>query len=345
MKLLRVLLACTVLACVATLAVVSKNAESPGARMSVSAEKFLAALDDAQKKKAAFDFDDKERTNWYFVPRQTADKKSTRKGLPLEEMNPAQKQAALELLKSTVSAAGFQTATTIMSLEKILKDVEKGGAMVRNSEWYFVSVFGTPSKTGQWGFRFEGHHLSLNFTLDKGAIVSATPCFYGANPATIKEGPRAGEQTLAGTEKFALELIAALDEDQQKVAKQKERFAETPEASTVPRVAAPKGIAAAKMTDKQKDILQKLIKDYASRMPEDIAAVELDRVKQAGLDKVHFAFSREEDAPGKPYTYRVQGPTFVIEFLNVQADSAKNPANHIHSSWRNIDGDFGLAKK
>lgn len=345
MKLLRVMLACVILVGVATLAVVSKNAESGGARLSGAAAKFLGSLDDAQKKKAAFEFDSKERINWYYVPRQTADRKPTRKGLPLEEMTAAQKQAALDLLKSTVSAAGFQTATTIMSLEKVLKDLEKEGAMVRNSEWYFVSVFGTPSKTGQWGFRFEGHHLSLNFTLDKGAIVSATPCFYGANPATIKGGPRAGEHTLAGTEKFALELIAALDEDQQKVARQKERFPETPEARAAPGVGAPKGLAAAKMTDKQKDILQKLIKDYASRMPEEIAAVELDRVKQAGIDKVHFAFSREEDAPGKPYTYRVQGPTFVIEFLNVQADSAKNPANHIHSSWRNIDGDFGMAKK
>jgi hypothetical protein len=345
MKLFRVLLAGVVLVGVAALAVVSKNAESNGTRMSAAAEKFLASLDETQKKKASFDFDDKERTNWYFVPHQSPDRKPLRKGLTLEDMNAAQKQAALDLLKSTVSAPGFKAATTIMSLEKILKDLEKGGAMVRNSEWYFVSVFGTPSKTGQWGFRFEGHHLSLNFTLDKGAIVSATPCFYGANPATIKGGTRDGEQTLAGTEKFAQELIAALDEDQQKTARQKERFKETPEGKPAPNVGAPKGLAAARMNDKQKDILNKLIKDYASRMREDIAEVELDRVQKAGIDKVHFAYSREDDAPGKPYTYRVQGPTFVIEFLNVQADSAKNPANHIHSSWRNVEGDFGLTKK
>jgi hypothetical protein len=345
MKLFRVMLAAVILIGVATVAVVSKNAESGGTRMSGAAEKFLAALEEGQKKKAVFDFDDKERTNWYFVPRQTPDRKPLRKGLPLEEMTAAQKQAALDLLKSTVSTPGFKAATTIMSLEKVLKDLEKGGAMVRNPDWYFVSVFGTPSKTGQWGFRFEGHHLSLNFTLDKGAIVSATPCFYGANPATIKGGPRAGEQALAGTEKFALELMATLDEDQQKVARHKERFPETPEAKSAPSVGAPKGLVAANMTDKQKNILDKLLKDYASRLPEEIATAELDRLHKAGIDKVHFAYSREEDAPGKPYTYRVQGPTFVIEFLNVQADSAKNPANHIHSSWRNIDGDFALPNK
>src|SRR5205823_6246524 len=130
-----------------------------------------------------------------------------------------------------------------------------------------------------------------------------------------------------------------------KVAQCKERFPETPEAKTAPGVGPAVGLAAEKMSDKQKQVLQKLIKDYASRLPVEIEVVELARIQIAGPDKVHFAYSREEDAAGKPYTYRVQGPTFVIEFLNVQADSAKNPANHIHSSWRNIEGDFGLNKK
>ncbi len=330
---------------VATLAVVSKNAETAGVRVNGAAEKFLAGLDDAQKKKAVFDFDDKERTLWYFVPRQTKDRKTLRKGLPLEEMNAEQKQAALDLLKSTVSTPGYRAATTIMSLEKVLKELEKMGTMVRNPEWYFVTVFGTPSKTGPWGFRFEGHHLSLNFTFDKGAIVSATPCFYGANPATIKGGPRAGEQALVNTEKLALELFDALDDDQKKITRQKTQFPETPEATTLSSVGPARGLAGSKMNDKQKDMLWKLIQDYTSRLPEEIASIELARAKKAGIDEVHFGFAREEDKPGKPYSYRVQGPTFVIEFLNVQGDSAGNPANHIHSSWRNLDGDFAIKKK
>ena len=345
MKLFRILLAGVIVVSLAGLAVISKNAESGGARMASAAEKFLGTLDAAQKKKAAFDFDSRERTLWYFVPRQTEDRKPTRRGLPLEEMNGEQKQAALDLLKSTVSAPGFKAATTIMSLESVLKDLEKNGRMVRNPGWYFVSVFGTPSRTGKWGFSFEGHHLSLNFTLEKGSLVSATPCFYGANPATIKAGPRAGEQALSGTEKFARDLEAALDEEQRKAARQKAHFPETPEATTAPRAGPARGLAAEKMDEKQKGLLMKLIKDYASRMPEEIAAVELERLQKAGTEKIHFAFSRDDDKPGKPYTYRVQGPTFVIEFLNLQADSANNPANHIHSSWRNLDGDFGIKKE
>src|SRR5262245_54191999 len=99
------------------------------------------------------------------------------------------------------------------------------------------------------------------------------------------------------------------------------------------------------MSEKQRNILQKILEDYTGRMPREVGAYERERVEKAVLDKVHFAFARDEDKPGKPYTYRVQGPTFVIEFLNVQADSGGNPANHIHSSWRNIQGDFGLVRK
>ena len=136
---------------------------------------------------------------------------------------------------------------------------------------------------------------------------------------------------------YAKELLAALDAEQKNAAHQKERFPETKDESTAPVAGRPAGLPAAKMDEKQKAILMKLIKDYASRLPDDVAAVEMDRLREAGVDKIHFAYSLEADKPGKPYTYRVQGPTFIIEFLNVQADSANNPANHIHSSWRNID--------
>ncbi len=345
MKLFRVLLAGVVLAGVTAVAVVSKNADSGGARMASSAERFLAALEPEQKKKATFDFDDKERTQWYFVPRQTKDKKPTRKGLALEEMNARQKEAALDLLKAATSAPGYKTATTIMSLENILRDLEKSGEMVRNPNWYFVTIFGSPSKTGKWGFRFEGHHLSLNFTIDNGSIVSATPAFFGANPATVKGGTRAGEQALPGTEKFAVALFDALDDEQKKAARQEKLFPEIEQAVVVPGVGKAKGLAAEKMNARQKELLKTLIKDYASRLPDDVATFEMDRIDKAGFDKVTFAFARDDDKPGKPYTYRVQGPTFVIEFINEQKDSAGNPVNHIHSAWRNVAGDFAMAKK
>jgi len=288
MKLVRVTLAGLVLAGVTALAVVSKNAESAGDRMVGAADKLLAALKPEQKTRAVFPFDDKERINWNFVPLQTADRKSTRKGLPLEDMSPEQKKAALELLRAGTSVKGYDAATTIMSLESILRDLEKGGRMVRDPDWYFFTLFGTPSKTGRWGFRVEGHHLSLNFTLDGGKVVSATPNFFGANPATVKAGPRKGLQTLGGAEKFALELFASLDDDQKKVARQEKQLPEIEQHVARPGGSrevdfTPKGLLAEKMNDKQRDLLWKLITDYAQRMPDDVGAHELDLVKKAGV--------------------------------------------------------------
>jgi hypothetical protein len=320
----------------------ARETEKAGPRMTVAAEKLLAGLDDGQKARATFAFDDKERTRWFFTPQQAAGK-ATRKGLRLAEMNDKQKKLTLDLLHASTSEAGYKKATLVMSLESILADLEKRGRIVRDPQWYFVSVFGTPAKTGKWGWRIEGHHLSLNFTLDGGQIVSATPCFYGANPAVVKGGKRKGLETLPEAAEPFRALVKLLDDDQRKVAQQKKQFPEIEEAKAKPGVGAAVGLAATKMNDRQKAELHRLIKGYAERMLPEVAAAELAEVKKAGLDKVHFAYAGD-GTPGKPYTYRVQGPTFVIEFLNEQRDSAGNPANHIHSSWRNIKGDFGLAK-
>ena len=344
MKLYRCLLAGTALAGLVGVAVLSQSAEPEGAKMATAADKFLGLLSAEQKAKAVFDFDSKERTNFHFVPMQTADKKPTRKGLSLQEMTPQQRQAARNLLETGTSATGFKTATTIMELESILADLEKGGRMVRNPNWYFFTIFGSPSRTGKWGWRVEGHHLSLNFTLDKGKITSATPAFFGANPATLQKGPRKGYQTLPEAENLARELIASLDDEQKKVARQPKEFPEIEQAVARPGVGAPKGISAAKLKAEQRTLLVRLIRAYANRLPADVAQAQLEKVEKAGIDKVHFAYAGEA-RPGKQHTYRVQGPTFVVEFLNVQPDSAGNPANHIHSAWRTLPADFGLGSK
>jgi hypothetical protein len=330
---------------VAAAIISSQEPEKPaGARMTDAAERFLASLNADQKARAVFAFDDKERTNWNFVPLQDKQGKPTRKGLRLEEMTAEQKKLALELVRAGTSKDGFTQATTIMSLESILADLEKSrGGLVRNPEWYFFSVFGTPGKTGKWGWRVEGHHLSLNFTLDGNKVIGATPYFFGANPAEVKAGDRKGLRTLPEAEDFARDLFESLTDEQKKVAFQPKQFPEIEQGKPIPNVGAPLGLPAAKMDDKQKAILQKLLKGYLGRMPPDVADVERAALLAAGVEKIHFAFAREDAKPGKPYTYRVQGPTFVIEFLNVQSDSANNPANHIHSAWRNVKGDFGTA--
>jgi hypothetical protein len=337
------LIALMMVAVLAGVAYVSQATEPVGLKMVSAADKLLASMSDEQKKKAAFDFDDKERLNWNFTPRQDANKKYTRKGVPLEEMSEQQQAAAKSLLAAGTSPDGYIKATTIMSLEAILRELEKGGSMVRNPGWYFFTLFGTPSKTGKWGWRVEGHHLALNFVVDGGKVLAATPAFFGANPAVLKSGPNKGKETLPEAEEYARKLFKSLDGNQQKVALQTERFPEIAERTPAPKVSAPKGLAAAKMNEKQRDILWQLVEAYAKRMPEEVASAELSQVRQAGVEQIHFAYQGGLE-PGERHTYRVQGPTFVIEFLNEQADSAKNPANHIHSAWRSIKGDFGLAK-
>jgi hypothetical protein len=338
----RLLLALLIVTGLAGVAYVSQENESAESKMTTAAEKFLDSLTKEQKTKTVIAFDDKERTNYNFVPLQK-DGKALRKGLTIEEMNAEQRDKAKELLKAGTSAEGYNKAITIMSLESILKALEKNNANVRNPEWYFFTVFGTPGKKGQWGWRVEGHHLSLNFTFKDGKLIAATPAFFGANPAKVMNGEeKKGLRTLPEAEDNALDLFAALDDDQRKIAFQPKQFPEIEQAKPKPTVGDPVGLPAAKMNEKQRGILMKLLEGYANRMPPEVAKAELAGVKDAGIEKVHFAFHRDDDKPGKPYTYRVQGPTFVIEFLNVQSDGANNPANHIHSAWRNIKGDFGL---
>lgn len=343
MRLIRIVVSLALIAGLSGLAVIAQKAETPGTKMTHAAEKFLEGLSAEQKKKALYDYDSEERTNWNFIPLQDKEKKSTRKGVPLEDLSPEQKKAALELLRTGVSPSGFEKATTIMSLEGILKELEKSGAMVRNPEWYFVTIFGKPSADGKWGWRIEGHHLSLNFVVDRGQIASVTPAFFGANPATVKAGPKAGLRTLPGAEDHAIALFKSLDEEQKKLAFKDKAFGEPEQKKAAPNVGKPTGVPAKKMTDTQKATLMKLLEDYTSRMPEVCGKEELDQVKKAGIDEIHFAYTGGTEA-GQPHTYRVQGPTFVVEFLNMQEDSAKNPANHIHSCWRRIHGDFGLNK-
>ncbi len=312
-----------------------------GSAMAIAADRLLDALDDTQKAQATFAFDDSERLNWHFIPRE-------RKGLPIKAMNSEQRALAFGLLQAGTSHSGGLKATTIMSLEAILRDMEKGSGPVRDPERYFFSIFGTPSDKGKWGWRVEGHHISLNFTLEDGKIVSATPAFFGANPAEVRQGPRAGLRTLAEIEDRALRLLQALDESQQKAAI---AAAEAPKdiqsnsggqgpgggLPTNPSPANDEGIEATKLSNNQREMLTTLIESYAANMPNEVAMAWLNDVNKSG-DDIRFAWYGATDR-NQPHAYKVQGSTFVIEFNNTQ-----NGANHIHSVWRSMVGDFGSPK-
>jgi len=324
--------------------VIGADSNNSGDKMVVAADKFIKALSSEQRTKGVFGFDSPERINWHFVPLQDKQKNPTRKGLRFEEMTGEQKELAFGLLRSATSEAGFDKAKTIMSLEGVLKESEKNGVNVRSPEWYFVSIFGDPNSGKPWGWRFEGHHLSLNFTLDGKRVVSTTPAFFGANPAIVKAGAKKGLRTLPEAEEAPKKLIAALDENQKKEARKDKIFAEIEqEKALAPDF--PKGISVAKLTSEQKTFVKDILSGYANRLAKDLAEKELARLYGEDFASLDFSYAEEENKPGHPLTYRLQGKNVLIEFLNIQADGSGNPANHIHSSWRASTGDFGQKKK
>ena len=343
MRLIRLGLATAALAVLASVAYVGQVAGTAGPAMVTAAQKFLDSLAPEQRAKAQMPYDSPERLKWAFVPLQDPERKPTRKGIRTEEMTAPQREAALALLKAGTSPGGYDKAVTIMSLESILNELEQGKGPVRNPEWYFFTVFGTPSKAGKWGWRVEGHHLSVNYTLEDGQVTAATPTFFGANPATVMAGLRQGTRAIPDCDDLARELFRSLDDSQRQLAEQKKPFPEIDNHEAA-KVGAPVGVLASKLNAKQRETLEKLIHAYTSRLPEDVARVESDRLTQAGIDKVYFAYAGGLEQ-GEEHSYRLQGPTFVAEFLNVQADSARNRANHIHSAWRHLPKDFGLASE
>jgi hypothetical protein len=313
-----------------------------GASMTKAANAFIADLDDAAKAKAMMAFDDPARMDWHNIP------KPERKGLQFRDMTTGQRDLCYELLKSSLSETGYQKAINVMALESNLKEGEKDlkDSPLRDPQRYFLTIFGTPSAKGTWGWSFEGHHLSLNFVIVDSAVVSDTPSFWGSNPATVKVyvegGPQVGTRNLADEEQLAFDLVNALDKEQQKVA----IIAETAPAeyrnagNPLPPSGAPEGIQAAKMNESQKKLLNELLEVYCNHLAPAIANQNLERIKLEGIDRIHFAWAGSIE-PGVGHYYRVQGPSFLLEFVNIQSDPQGNKANHIHSVWRNLNGDFG----
>ena len=314
---------------VAALTMAHQRTKSSDA-MASAASNFLGMLSPEQKAKATYPVDDKERLNWHFVPRE-------RNGLPLKEMDAAQRALAEALLTSGLSQSGYQKVANILSLEPVLKEQEKDTRGRRDAAGYFFTVFGEPSTTKTWGWRFEGHHVALNYTVVKGQVVASSPTFFGANPAELKSGPRQGFRALAREEDLARELLTSLDAKQKPVAVVDPVAPKDITTGNKLKVdpIEPKGIAANKLSKKQIELLMAVIEEYVGNMPDDLGTARLDAVRKAGMDKVHFAWLGQPDR-GQPHYYRIQGPTFLIEYDNTQ-----NNSNHIHSVWRDFKGDFG----
>lgn len=345
-------------------------------RMGEAASNFIASLAPDQQRQCLLDFADQERrTRWYYTPGE-------RDGLPLAEMERRQQQLAHQLAATGLSRSGYVTAATIIGLESVLDAVEgwRYPGRGRDPGLYYVAIFGRPDGTAPWGWRFEGHHISLNYTIVGGQIVAPTPTFFGANPAEAPLGGVSTLRPLSGVEDLARELLQALTEEQQATAiiapaappdiimSNRPQIIEeafcipapqmmgqtmTPERwqaverrqnqlgltpvylETLRYTSRPKGLPAAAMTAAQQEIFTALIGEYIHRMPEELAEIELAKLRERGLDNVHFAWAGGL-ARRQPHYYRLQGPRFLVEYDNTQSDT-----NHIHSVWRDPEDDFG----
>jgi hypothetical protein len=299
------------------------------ADMVTAAEHFIALLDREQTDKALYEFQDTSRFDWHFVPRE-------RTGLPFRDMTPEQREAGHALLRSTLSAAGYLKATRIMHLEQILGILENRPER-RDPEAYFFWIFGTPSASQPWGWRFEGHHLSMNFTSVTDSLIVTTPTFLGANPATVPSGPFAGTRFLGAEEDLARALVLSLNGRQRAramISQEAPRDIITGADRTV-SLQTMEGLPASEMTETQRAQLRRVILEYVGNMEHDIAHRQLAKLEAAGMERLHFGWAGSLE-PGLGHYYRIHGPTVLIEYDNTQ-----NDANHVHSVWRDLTDDFG----
>jgi hypothetical protein len=309
------------------------SAQRASAQMVAAATQFLGALTPEQRTRAMFALDNTtERTRFNFVPTEGF----ARNGLLLREMSEPQRKLAHELLKSGLSDRGYFTYTQIMALEDILKVLEQPARFERDKDKYFVSVFGTPADKGAWGWRFEGHHISLHFTMLDGKPV-ASPTFAGTNPAEVRDGPEKGKRVLGQQEDAGRALLMALDATRRATAM---ISAVAPNEMVTSnqldiKPLSPDGIKASAMTPVQREALLQVLDSYVGLMAPEVAADRMAKITAAGTGNIAFAWAGGVERGQKHY-YRLQGPTFLIEF-----DNSQNDGNHVHSIWRDFKDDFG----
>lgn len=296
--------------------------------MLIAANALLASFHEDQKNRALFAFDSEERENWGYVPRK-------RNGIALEELNEDQVKLVRTLLKTALSDPGLEKVDAILALEALLAEIENRPEH-RNPKAYFTTFFGEPSAYGTWAWRFEGHHLSLNYTLAGGRAIAVTPSFFAANPAEVKmDHPMKGARPLHAEEDLARILALALQETGKEVvfSKQPPHEILTEERRRFKQLQ-PVGLLASQMSATEQQALFSLIAEFCKRHRSELAENDMALIKQ-DLPNLCFGWAGSL-APGQPYYYRIQGETFLVEVANVQ-----NHGNHIHAVWRDAKNDFG----
>lgn len=312
----------------------TQQAETPQAvaQMVDAAKAFVSSLNGQQKSKAIFEYMDGERVFWYYPP-------LNRHGLPLRDMDPAQRDLAMAVMASGLTPESYEQAKLIIEHEDVLGPLEKEQGRItftRDTSLYYFTIFGEPGGDDPWGWRVEGHHISIHFSIWGDKVIGMTPFFFGANPAEVRKGPKNGLRILGGREDLAFDLMNSLDETQ--VAASVICDAAPADIVTFNATKASlmtyEGLPASKMNGAQKELLMALVAEYVNQVRTDLAEQKLADLKNSGLDHLHFAWAGPV-SKDEPHYYRIHGGDFVVEF-----DNRQDGANHIHSVWRDVENDF-----
>ncbi|MCL0029134.1 DUF3500 domain-containing protein, partial [Dehalococcoidia bacterium] len=271
---------------------------------------------------------------WYYPP-------LNRHGIALRDLDADQRSLAFSLMRSGLTERSFEQAKQIIKLEEILGPLEKEAGIisfVRDPELYYFTVFGKPGGDAPWGWKAEGHHVSLNFSIWGDRIISATPFFFGANPAEVRKGPRKGLRVLDDRQDLAFELMNSLDQKQtsRAVVYREAPYDILTYNSTKVSLPPEEGLPGSAMNTTQMGILKSLIKIYVGQLAADLAEERMSRVEDEGFEGLHWAWGGPT-LTNEPHYYRIQGDNFTVEFDNRQGN-----ANHIHSVWRDVANDFAV---
>ena len=301
-------------------------------QMTEACSNFLNSLNSDQKAKTVYSYLDGERIFWYYPP-------LNRHGLSLREMDAKQRQLAYAVMASGLTDKSYEQAKLIIEHEDVLGPLEVEQDKVtflRDTERYYFTIFGEPGGSDPWGWRVEGHHVCLNYSIWNDKVIAVTPFFFGANPAEVRKGPKNGLRILGDREDLAFELMESLDAGQQSKAIIYDEAPLDILTYNSSKVSLPReeGLPASRMSGTQQEVLMALVTLYVSQVRSDVAQERLDAFKTDGIDGIHLAWAGPVDK-SKAHYYRLHGGDFLVEF-----DNRQDGANHIHSVYRDVENDF-----
>jgi len=305
------------------------HGKKSSAALAEAANELIATLDQERKGKALFSFADKEQSSWHFFPDRMR-KNNPRKGLPYMSMTNQQKELTKNLLQILLTSHAFNELEDIRIIHGLHGDWD---AADNPRHRYYVSIFGKPSTNHSWGFSFEGHHLSLNCTLFDGRHFAVTPSFWGAGPVTVTKGPHKGIETFKNERYAAIKLVNTFSEEQSNQAMlEKRRGPGTSSKLNRNTYLPPSGIRYTDLDEEQQGFLLELVRAFAHKYRLDVIKQIEGRKKIEDTSTMTFAYVPGSDKYVRHF--RIQTEEYLIEF--------DNPGdNHVHSAWRDFDGDFG----